>query len=282
METGATRLRERLDAYRRRLSPDGWRIVTRSVIQHHAVFPLVHESPFSRRAFYKPRGYAGDADTLDLAYRLAAIPAETSARGRRLIECELQAGTSRSIRSRLSFMSRAIDEVAGEMAGARMLSIACGHLREAQQSFAMAAGAIAELIAFDNDAASLERVSREQPGVTTALGSVRQVVSGAKRWANLDYVYSSGLYDYLSPRFARTLTRTLFEMLKPGGRLLVANMTPDTEAGYLEAFMDWWMVYRNEDDMRSLADAIPSTALASTRTFRNPGSHIVFLEIVKA
>ena len=71
-------------------------------------------------------------------------------------------------------------------------------------------------------------------------------------------------------------------MLKPGGRLLVANMTPDTEAGYLEAFMDWWMVYRNEDDMRSLADAIPARALASMRTFRNPGSHIVFLEVVKA
>ena len=90
------------------------------------------------------------------------------------------------------------------------------------------------------------------------------------------------LADYLSQRFARVLTRTLFEMLKPGGRLLVANMTPETNAAYLEAFMDWWMTYRDDENMRDLASAVSSSDLAWSRTFRQPGSHVVFLEMVKA
>lgn len=276
------RLLVRLDFYQRMLPPEAWRTLARSVIAHHPIFPLVHESPFSRRAFDRPRGYAGDAGTLDLVYRCAPIPADATPRGRRMSECELEADTSRSIRARLSLMTEAIDDTANQRPRPRILSVACGHLREAQRSCAMADAAVGELIAFDNDAGSLALVSREQPQVTTAVGSVRQIVAGDLRWSGLDLIYSSGLYDYLSQRFARVLTRTLFEMLKPGGRLIVANMTPETNAAYLEAFMDWWMTYRDEEDMRDLAASIPHTDRAWSRTFRQPGGHVVFLEVVKA
>lgn len=282
VEAGMERLMRRLDVCQRRLGRDTWRAVARTTIDSHPLLALVHESPFARRAFHKPRGYAGDADTLDLVYRCAPLPPGISARGRRVSECELETETCRGIRARLALMTEAIDETAAQRRNPRILSVACGHLREAQRARAMADGAVGELIAFDNDADSLGLVAKEQPAVTTTHGSVRQIVGGAARWSDLDLIYSSGLYDYLSQRFAQVLTRTLFAMLKPRGRLLIANMTPEANAAYLEAFLDWWMTYRCEGDMRDLLAEIPPADVAWSRTFRQPGSHVVFLEIIKA
>ena len=282
VEDGAVGLQHVLDGLRRDAHPEAWRTVATTVVQSHPVLHLIHESPFSRRAFEKPRGYAGDAHTLDLAYRMAQIPAETTATGRRVSECELESGTCRGIRARLDLMVEAIDQVAGEQEHARILSVACGHMREAQRSRAVAEDRVAELIAFDQDEESLRRISSEQPRAHAVQGSVRAIVTGAARWADLDFIYSAGLYDYLSDRFAAALTQSLFSMLRPGGRLLLANMTPETNAGYLEACMDWWMTYRDEEAMCRLADVLPSNQIASSRLFRDHTRHIVFLELRRA
>ncbi len=48
--------------------------------------------------------------------------------------------------------------------------------------------------------------------------------------ANLDLIYSAGLYDYLPDPVAQRLTRLLHSRTRPGGRLLIGNLTetPDT------------------------------------------------------
>ncbi len=39
-----------------------------------------------------------------------------------------------------------------------------------------------------------------------------------------------------------------------GGMLLIANFTPDSHGrGYMEAFMDWQLIYRDESQLYSLA-----------------------------
>ena len=47
-----------------------------------------------------------------------------------------------------------------------------------------------------------------------------------------DLIYSVGLIDYLSERRAAGLVRKLFELLIPGGLLIVGNMN-ETEAAWL-------------------------------------------------
>ena len=279
---GVEGLVDSLDHHRLQVSAEEWPSIVRSVVRVHPVFGLIHESPFSRRAFEKPRGYAGDAETLDLVYRALALPTDATPLGRHIGECELESSTCRGIRSRLHILTAAIDRVADERPGARILSVACGHLREVQRSKAVAAGRVATVIAFDQDADSLRRVAYEQPSATPTQGSARQLVSGAARWSGLDLIYSTGLYDYLSDRFASALTRALFEMLSSGGRLLIANLTPKAGAGYLEACMDWWMTYRDEDGISRLADAISVEQIASARRFRDDTRNVVFLELTRA
>ena len=43
-----------------------------------------------------------------------------------------------------------------------------------------------------------------------------------------DLIYCSGLYDYLNPQVCRALNTYLYDLLLPGGLLVVGNFAPNT------------------------------------------------------
>jgi hypothetical protein len=177
-----------------------------------------------------------------------------------------------------------VDDTAARAPRARVLSVACGHLREAQVSRAVAAGALGTYFALDQDPASLAGVVREQRDsrITAVLGSVRTILAGQTVFTDLDLAYSAGLYDYLPTEVARQLTAALFAMLRPGGRLAVANCAPSWDAaGYMEAFMGWNLIYRTESEVAAFAASIPDVEIDHLRLHRNPTRNVVFLEVVK-
>jgi extracellular factor (EF) 3-hydroxypalmitic acid methyl ester biosynthesis protein len=68
--------------------------------------------------------------------------------------------------------------------------------------------------------------------------------------------------------------------LRPGGRLLVANFLEGTEcAGYIEAYMDWYLLYRRPAEVRAFASGIPSAQIAEQREFVETAGNIMFLEM---
>ena len=73
-----------------------------------------------------------------------------------------------------------------------------------------------------------------------------------------DMIYSLGLYDYLSQRRAKALTRDLYEQLAPGGRLILANVRKGRESCEwpLEFVTDWSLIYRTEEDMMGLIEGL--------------------------
>jgi hypothetical protein len=69
-------------------------------------------------------------------------------------------------------------------------------------------------------------------------------------------------------------------MLRPGGRLLVANFRPGVEdVGYMEAFMNWKLIYRDTAAMERVAASVPTNALAAHRVFDDATKTLVFLEL---
>ncbi|MBX3492603.1 MAG: hypothetical protein KF899_06560 [Parvibaculum sp.] len=73
-----------------------------------------------------------------------------------------------------------------------------------------------------------------------------------------DVIYSLGLYDYLSARRARALTHDLYAQVKPGGKLILANVKKGRESCEwpLEFVTDWSLVYRTEEDMLALIEGL--------------------------
>jgi hypothetical protein len=73
-------------------------------------------------------------------------------------------------------------------------------------------------------------------------------------------------------------------MLRSGGRLLLANYTETAaDAGckaYMEAFMDWWLIYRDEHEVAEWLQDVPRNELARHRLFRDDPGNIIYLEAV--
>src|SRR5262245_24477472 len=67
VEEGLAELFPALHARRLELCDEAWDELARMCLQH-PLRQLLHEDPFTSRAFSKPRGYAGDALLLDYIY----------------------------------------------------------------------------------------------------------------------------------------------------------------------------------------------------------------------
>lgn len=266
-----------------RLSVDEWRAIIAGP-DAAALRSIAHECPYSRRGFAKPRGYAGDAVLLDYIYGSAPVPDETTPRGRAILAWMRRESTGfSSVRWRRDHFAGRLDALAARVTRPRVAVIAGGHFREGQRSQAVRAGAFGALHVLDQDPLSLDVVAAEQAqdGVTPVPASVRDLVTGKCSIDGMDMIYAAGLYDYLADRLAARLTAQLFSALRPGGSLVVANFTRMMEDGWMEAFMDWWLLYRTPAQVALFSSEIPEADVASRRVFSDPFSNVAYLELVK-
>jgi len=280
---GMELLMARLSAVRQEFGAELWEVLGSEAV-NHPVGRLIWQDPFTSHSFRKPRGYPGDAELMDYIYGLLPVPAETSELGASIFRFNGQRQAPRSVRARAAILAEAIDQTASQVRLPRILSIASGHLREAGLSRAVMAGTVGELVALDQDERSLVEVERAyaSKGVRTVRDSVRSLVAGRVTFSGMNLVYAAGLYDYLGDRLATRLTRVMFDMLAPGGRLIIANFAPClSDIGYIESFMGWKLIYREPEQMIALAGEIASSEWKSHRLFWDEYESIIFLEVVK-
>jgi hypothetical protein len=266
--------------------PEDWPAYARTCLGH-PISHLLHQDPFTYRAFSKPRGYAGDAVMMDYIYGLGeAGEAARNATplGRAIFQYMDTRPSAKGVRFRRRLIAELIDRVA-ERKDARVAAVAAGHLREVERSSAVQSGRVKEFVAFDQDEASLAVVARDYAhlGIRTMAGSVRQILSGKAKLEQYDLVYAAGLFDYLSDPVAAALARRMFEMTRPGGMMLIPNfLTGVRDVGYMEAFMDWHLIYRDHTDMLALAAALPRSSVADCQIFDDRDEAITCLLVSKA
>jgi hypothetical protein len=253
----------------------------------HPICELLYQDPITRRAFEKPRGYAGDAVLLDYIYKVREpnhSEHDFGRLGRDLFSYSLQTNACRGVRARAAHIAALVDEVAAETPRPDILSVAAGHLREADHSQALRCKNIGSWVALDSDVDSLDETRRcyAKHGVTTEAASVRKLLAGRAQLGQFDLIYSTGLYDYLQQPLARRLTARLFQMLRPGGRLLLANfLTGSPSRGYMDSFMNWVLIYRNEEEMKDLVSEIDPAQVAEKSLDVEDQRHIIFLLLRK-
>jgi SAM-dependent methyltransferase len=163
-----------------------------------------------------------------------------------------------------------------------VVSVAAGHLREAQRARAVLEGRLGSFLAIDQDGESLDEIERATGSarVTRLRESVGALLKGRVPLAGMDLVYAAGLLDYLDDRTARALVGVLARGLAVGGRLLVANFTRGHHArGYMELVMDWVLVRRDAEDLEALARDLPIDASIERWTDRE--GNVAYLEIVR-
>jgi hypothetical protein len=121
------------------MPPPTWEKLT-SVCRQHPICSTLHQDPLTHRSFQKPRGYSGDAVMIDMIYDHAASGIQHTA------VSSYTAGTSsaaQAVRHRRSLIASIVDRLS-QAKRPRILSIAAGHLREAELSTAFHRGQIEE------------------------------------------------------------------------------------------------------------------------------------------
>jgi hypothetical protein len=286
IDEGMAELLPALQARRLELNDHAWGAFARQCLDH-PVRQLLHEDPFTHRAFSKPRGYAGDAPLLDFIYgEEEGWPAPAASEmGKSIFASTTCSSACEAVRARRGYIADLVDRIVDEVPHPHMLSIAAGHLREAHLCSAVKRRKFGRYVALDSDQDSLSEVQRSYGrfGVETVVASVRRLLTHRVDLGQFDFVYSTGLFDYLPLAAARRLTGEMFQMLRPRGQLLVANFLPGIlDVGYMESFMDWKLIYRDRGDMIQLADDIPQEQIRDIRIVAEENQNIIFLLVTRA
>ena len=268
---------------RKNVSPGIWQSLV-PMARAHPVFDLLLQDPFSRWSFEKPRGYSGDAHLLDFIYGHTDVQEELFSRttplGRSIYDSTRNSQSSAAVRERRELLTRYVDD--GSVSrddDLEVLTIAAGHLREADTSEALREGRIQRWVALDQDPLSVGSITRDFSGkpVEALDGSVRGLLGKAYGLGRFDLIYAAGLYDYLTRAVAVRLTRKCVQMLKPQGAFLFANFAegiPDD--AYMETFMNWTLLLRSESDMWDIINASTDRNSVEAKVFFGENRNIVY------
>lgn len=267
---------------RRKFHPMVWHEII-PIAQNHELMDFFLQDPFTRWSFEKPRGYSGDAQLLDFIYGHPSVASkidEASPVGLALYDYTKDASSSVAVRERRDLLTRQVDEIAAARGpDTEILTIAAGHLREANRSNALAEGQIKRWVALDQDPLSIGSITKDFSGtcIEAIDGSVKGLLTGAHEIGKFDFIYAAGLYDYLTHKVSVKLTRRCMEMLKPQGVFLFANFAEEIGVdGYMETFMNWGLLLRSEADMWSIIDGSVDRNTVEASVFYGENRNIVY------
>jgi hypothetical protein len=254
--------------------------------------PEMRKGAIWDRSYAKPLGYPGDFEIMNQVYdweRLGADAYEMLMHrvGLEVAEC---------IRTRMEVVRTHIGDVVRERGTdrpARITSLGSGPAREVQAylSSHTSGGHRAEFSLIDQEETALHYAHEttypytlNSDGRITVQGlniSFTDILRGTEGLAGLppqDLVYSVGLLDYLTAHRAKALVKRLYELLMPGGLLIIGNMNDCPLSNYwpMEYIADWTLQYRNDADMMAWAEGL-NAATAWTETERTGRVRMLFI-----
>ena len=254
-------------------------------------------APWLDRAWQKPLGYAGDYRVMNHMYRCELEGPTLFAKA--MSWASLHAPSPQAVRTRKQlikdmlrdlFASKiAASKLWGADAGSadkvipvRILSVASGPAEATYELLdeATELPPAVEIILFDQDPGALafahgrltQLVDRKWPGRVRIIflhDTIRRLAQQETVLADLgpmDAVFSTGLFDYLDDRFAAKLTGRLYQLVRPGGWVAIGNMDyANPNRWVMEHLLDWWLIFRSQDEMRAFAQAGAPNAEISMR-----------------
>jgi extracellular factor (EF) 3-hydroxypalmitic acid methyl ester biosynthesis protein len=243
--------------------------------------PALLCAPFLYRAYFKPLGYAGDYEMVNMITR---DPLEGGSLFAKILNLWfLQQAPAEAHRNRIKYLAGQLSqEVLCNLKTGRplrILSVGCGPAQEVQfflKESPLAKNSDFTLLDFNSETlAHVESVLTElkrRLGLPTPIKCIKKSVhhilkesgKGVERAADdcYDLVYCAGLFDYLTDSVCRKLTGIFYEWLAPGGLLVTTNVDAlNPRRITMDYIMEWHLNYRNSAEFSSLRpDRIPADA----------------------
>ncbi len=264
------------------------------------VTPVMLHCPLHRRAYLKPLGYAGDYQVMVFYYNNALEGDSVFAQVFHKFGTEhpLSAG----VRTRKDFIVDVMGEeltrvvaVGGADSLFRVTSLGCGPAREVAdfaKKWGHWPGCVHwTLIDQEDEALSVAyQTSRRALAQCEGQGTVQCLNFSfaqlfrdptiVKAGLPQDFIFSTGLVDYLREATAQQLVAVLYDRLAPGGLLALGNAVGPNDYFFSAEFMlDWTIFYRTKEEMLRLAKAVAGEA--QVKVALEPGKAYYFLLVRK-
>ena len=244
------------------LTPDQMKWATdfaRAQIGH-----LVYGAPFANRAYFKPRGYAGDYEMMNHLYRDELVGKTLFDQCMHKYFIDEPAGAA--VKNRGQYLFEKISELFSatpKTTPLKVLSVASGPAMEQQlflQNGAQLHGRPAEFTCLDQDEESLKHAQRQLQSIDRFVKSgfnfkfnnmaIRNVIAAGCPDKDYDMIYSAGLFDYFTEPVAQMAAQKMLDSVKPGGRVIIGNFSKDNPCvPFMELILDWHLIYRSEEDL---------------------------------
>jgi len=291
----ALQILEKFDLTAQKVEPD-----LRAAHMHYMrrqIHPLVLCAPFIHRTFYKPLGYAGDYEMVNMMVR---DPYEGGSVFAKIMNrIFLSTPPVEAHRNRMTYLTQLLQDESlralYNKRAARIFNMGCGPAMEIQNFLAgcpIGQQTHFTLIDFNDETLAytskvLEAVSKRN-GCSAQFQMVRKSVNQLLKEAfknqsgkaKYDVVYCAGLLDYLTDPVSKRLLEILYDLVAPDGLLAITQVDESNPSrNWMEYVLDWHLIYRNA---QKLAALMPGSAQPDLTTVRSVGAGVnVFLEIRK-
>lgn len=237
------------------------------------VWDFMLQSKFMVRTNLKPRGYAGDYEMMKMIYENDY--AGSSLFSKLMHKYPLEVSAARAVRNRRVLVPQMLLACMKERSlkqPFQILSLACGPAVEVADFFRSPDDfQRIELTLADQDEDALFAARQQIESIEKRFGSkvhVRYLNDSVRTmlrksdlthsWGRYDFIYSMGLFDYLTPPVARAVASRVFGLLRPAGQLVIGNFHKKClDREFLEYWLDWVLYYRDEDEFLDLTETLP-------------------------
>ena len=241
-------------------------------VQKH-LHPFLVCSPFIHRVHEKPLGYPGD-------YRMLNQLLDDPYVGGSLFAKTLNAwiiGTSAgdAYRYRIDLLTETLTDELRERGGnpVEILNVGCGAARELQNLVNQGARHLkrARFSLMDFNAPTLEHCEEQLSELCERLNceldarylhlNVQQLLAEGRRrdgelelsLGSLDVIYCAGLFDYLSEDLCVRLISLFYDLLAPGGRIVLSNFSASNPIRHFMSYLlEWHLTYRSREELHGL------------------------------
>ncbi len=235
---------------------------------------MLLQAPIMARSNLKPRGYNGDSEMMRMIYQNDYLGNTTF--GKILHKFSMDQPAAQSVRNRRTEIVKKYYSVRQNIKvnpdeKIRILTVACGpavEIRDILKSKEDCESLHFSLLDQDEKALSeavslinvVERSFLTKVSLDIIKESVRIMLINPdfiNRWGSFHFIYSMGLFDYLTAPVASAVLKKLYELLTPGGEMVIGNLNPSNPSRrFMEYWHDWKIIYRTEDEFLELANEI--------------------------
>ena len=242
-----------------------------------AILPWMGQSVIMKRGFEKPRGYAGDYQSLEYLYDNKPV---SSGIGHYFDNGFLQSELASAVRNRKDLMASLLLKTVSlsKKSEIKILNIASGSCREIFDIQNKVPSKVKftcvdfddEALAFSSNKLSRLNINFTKEDILSMIKNKDSVLPSGN-----DLIYSIGLVDYLPDKILERIVKQLYEKLSPSGEMILSFKDRSRYDPIREDWLtDWKFIPRDFGAVKWLADIlnIPENKII---TQWEP-SHIIF------